>query len=551
MVRFSTAHIDPARLGVARSSPPRAVIWWAVAAAAPLVLVAVRALVSAGHVYLNGDFALMDMQVRAALHGALSVGVHGRYGWHHPGPVYLYLISFVERLTGTMRGAQAQVAAAALVGAGSVFGTVLVIGRLGGTLGAAVGAVVGAAVTIASGSSLASPWSPNVVVLPVLLLGVLALAAARGSPVSWAAAVVVATFVVQSDVETTLYAVVVVAGSGLLLVRRRRLRCRHSRPGVAGPARRRSVVGVLLVVALAAWVPALVNEASSSGGNLSAIARFLLHARGRAGFVNGAATASRAEFSSIGLKAPAFATASTTPGMVWLAVIVMVAAALLLGAHRARDELALGLAVVFTIGTFVAVVSAAGIVGPPLLYLMAWSSGVGATGVLALAISGARYIARHWSISVALGCARIVGVAAVAAFVVVGLRATALARLQSGEVTSAWNVLSPRLGADIEADGADHVDSVSVAQHTTGVIALAGPLWGLVDELDLHGFHPHVGRQWLSTVGASYVASRNGSVAVDLYPPTTGATGLVGFAGHTRYADIVIRVETTSGRPSP
>ncbi len=416
---------------------------------------------------------------------------------------------------------------ASLVGALSLFATVLVMGRLGGAVAAAASTVVVVGATIVSGSSLASPWSPNVVVLPVLLLGVLALAAARGSLVSWAAAVAVATFVVQSDVETTLYAFVMVVGSGLLLLRGRR----HSGAGARWSP---WVPGALLVVAVVSWIPPLINEASASGGNLSAMATFLLHAHGRAGFVSGAATATATELSSIGLKAPAFATASTAPGMVRLAVIVMAAVALLLGARRARDELVFGLAVVFALGTLIAVVSAAGIVGPPLLYLMTWSSGVGDIGVLAVVLLCVRSLVTHWSRHGAVASVRIAGVVAVAAFIIVGVGASPLARLHSGEVKSAWQVVTTHLGTD-------H-DDVYIAQHATGVVALAGPLWGLVDQLDLRGFHPRVGRQWLSTVGASYVASGPESVAVDLYAPSTDATRLVGFAGYTRDADIVIRV---------
>ncbi len=541
MARFNPAPIFMDRPGIARPGQGSAGILWAAAATVPMMIVAVRALFSGGHIYLNGDFALMDIQVRAALHGSLSVGVHGRYGWHHPGPLYLYLISIVERLTGTNHGAQAQVATAALIGAGSLFGTVLVIGRLGGTSAAAVSAVVVAGVVIASGSSLGSPWSPNVVVLPVLLLGVLALAAARGSPVAWAAAVLVATLVVQSDVETTLYAVVAVAGSGMLLVRRRR----RGQRGATSAARHPWMVGALLVLAVVSWIPPLVNEASPSGGNLTAIARFLLHARGRAGFVTGAATAASTEVSSIGLKAPAFATASMATGMLRLAVIVLVAATLLLWARRVRDELAFGLAVAFAVGTVTAVISAAGIVGPPLLYLMTWSSGVGDIGVLALVLLCARSIATHWSLNDAVAVVHVAGAIAVSSFVVVSLRASPVARLHNGEVESTWKVVSPRLDADepIHSNGGgQHAEGVFVAQHTTGVVALAGPLWGLVDELDLHGFRPRVGRQWLSTVGASYVVSGSEPVTVGLYPPTAHSTHLVGFVGRTPYADVVIRV---------
>ncbi|HET6793145.1 MAG TPA: hypothetical protein VFH45_01810, partial [Acidimicrobiales bacterium] len=61
--------------------------------AAPFVLLAVRVVAQRRHVYLQGDFALIDLQARRALHWAQDTGVYDRFGWRHPGPAWPYAVS--------------------------------------------------------------------------------------------------------------------------------------------------------------------------------------------------------------------------------------------------------------------------------------------------------------------------------------------------------------------------------------------------------------------------------------------------------------------------
>ena len=45
---------------------------------------------------------MLDLDVHKALRWHQLLGVYGRFGWRHPGPVYTYLISFVARAIGPL-----------------------------------------------------------------------------------------------------------------------------------------------------------------------------------------------------------------------------------------------------------------------------------------------------------------------------------------------------------------------------------------------------------------------------------------------------------------
>src|SRR5581483_3884451 len=42
---------------------------------------------------LSDDIALLVLSARDALHRGVLVGPYSRYGWHHPGPSYFYLLA--------------------------------------------------------------------------------------------------------------------------------------------------------------------------------------------------------------------------------------------------------------------------------------------------------------------------------------------------------------------------------------------------------------------------------------------------------------------------
>ncbi len=192
---------------------------WVGLSLAPFLVLIVRIAVDRRQVFLGGDLALLDIDAHRAGHWQQLVGPYDRYGWHHPGPVYIYLISFVTRLLGNSHGAQGQLITASAVNGLAVAGSVLVAARLGGRLASIIASVVFIGVLALMGTVpniapplIFNPWNPYIVVMPLILLAVLTVAVAEGSFSAAAASLLVATFVVQTDVATAPFCVALVVG---------------------------------------------------------------------------------------------------------------------------------------------------------------------------------------------------------------------------------------------------------------------------------------------------------------------------------------------------
>src|SRR5512135_2476406 len=66
----------------------------------PVGVVVVRLVVQRPRLVFGGDQALIELGVRDAVGLHASVGVYSRFGWHPPGPVWLYLLAGPYRLLG-------------------------------------------------------------------------------------------------------------------------------------------------------------------------------------------------------------------------------------------------------------------------------------------------------------------------------------------------------------------------------------------------------------------------------------------------------------------
>lgn len=256
-------------------------------AAAPLVLMVVSLLVGGGPRTEGADDALLTLAARDAEGGRVLVGPYSRFGWHHPGPSYLYLLSLPTRLWGgspTGAWIGASVLATAMAAA-----TVIVVRRwVGATAGWWAAAGVLAVVAGLGPGLFRDPWNPYAVALPILFVVVasaLAAAGARGALI-WAA--VVGSLAVQTHVST-----VPVVGGLLLLAgtvqvgrwwRRQlsvadRYRVPVGLPDVGVPVpdgvwwRYRPEVAVAVMVLVLEWLPPLWDEVFGTR-NLSGIWAF-------------------------------------------------------------------------------------------------------------------------------------------------------------------------------------------------------------------------------------------------------------------------------------
>ncbi|HET6793248.1 MAG TPA: hypothetical protein VFH45_02325, partial [Acidimicrobiales bacterium] len=266
-------------------------------------------------------------------------------------------------------GARAEVVAACTVNALAAGGLVAAVGRRG-VAGRAAAAAVALAVAGLGALVMWNPWPPNVVVLPLSLLGVLALGALRGSLPAAAAALPVAGFVVQADVGTAPLAVPLLGlaayGAGRRLLRR-------PAPGTATRAGWPTVAGgtaaVLVAAGVAMWIPPLVDQARGSG-NLGHVVAFFLSPHRHAGLAAGASMVGRDQASLVGLRLPT-SPVPTGWGAAGLGLVVALSA-VGLGRGSSRSW-ARQLAVLALGGTAIAVVAGAEVVGPSYGYLLGWS----------------------------------------------------------------------------------------------------------------------------------------------------------------------------------
>ncbi len=211
----------------------------------PFVIIVIRFLVASPRIYLPDDLALVDLHTRVALHWHQAVGPFDRFGWNHPGPAYYYLLATVYRIVGS--GARAAFIGATLINLLAALGVVWVGRRRGGPLlalwrAACVGALellltvtTPGALTYSEGALGAgvSPWTATVIIVPLLLMAVLCAAAVTPSPLSFLGALLVGSFVVQTNLSAApLVAILLVAAlvaGGFVIVRH------HGKPARGEP----------------------------------------------------------------------------------------------------------------------------------------------------------------------------------------------------------------------------------------------------------------------------------------------------------------------------
>src|SRR5262249_18924486 len=76
-----------------------------------IVTVAIADTRRAPRIFPLADIAVLEIYVRNALTGSLLVGPYSRFGWHHPGPLYFYLIAPLYPAAGSQAIAMAAGAA--------------------------------------------------------------------------------------------------------------------------------------------------------------------------------------------------------------------------------------------------------------------------------------------------------------------------------------------------------------------------------------------------------------------------------------------------------
>ena len=206
------------------------------------------------------DTAVIESYTLYASRAQLLVGPYSRYGWHHPGPLYFYLLAPVYTLAG--QSTPGLSAGALLINVASVVVLAWVLVRsAGGWLTVMVTASVAVYVWRLA-PLLVSAWNPHVVVLPLAALVVVAAAVATGEIGLLPLGVVLASFVMQTHlgvVPTTLAVCAVLAAATW-----------QARDAMR---RRRAVIAAATVFAVL-WAVPLAEQLSARPGNMTAIWRF-------------------------------------------------------------------------------------------------------------------------------------------------------------------------------------------------------------------------------------------------------------------------------------
>ena len=379
---------------------------WAGPVGLVFLVVAVRTLGETAPTFLQGDLALLHVDSLRAAGWHQLLGPYDRFGWHHPGPVFAYLISLFDRLEGFTRPLQAEALAALVLDGVSLTAAVAVARRhLGPGAAAGVLGIGWLAVVGLGNDAVFNPWPPTVVVLPTILLAVISVAAltqpnrSSAGATRWGLAVgalLVGTFCLQTDVGTLplvapCTAVAVAAPLAGQLVRRRRRRPAGAPdalvpgPGVGDES---SPAGTAFVVAgavlgAAAWIPVLIQEVSSHPGNLTRIVDFFRGTHEGAGAAAGVRAAGWAQLAVFGHRPPGSPPVGAAGS--WATVGAVVLAVLLLGvASRRHQPVAVAGAAVWLAGTGLAVFAGTQIVGPPYSYLTYWAAAPLAGGAIAV-----------------------------------------------------------------------------------------------------------------------------------------------------------------------
>src|ERR1700722_19115170 len=212
------------------------------------------------------DPAVIESYTLYASRARLLVGPYSRYGWHHPGPLYFYLLVPFYLLSGKLAtGLNAGALAISLL---SVTVIAWVVARTAsGVLAVAIVAML-VVYSWRVAPMLTSPWNPHVVVLPLMAFVVIAAAIVSGRPELLPLAAMIGTFAVQTHVGVlpVVLAVSAVALGSVLS---------SARSGV--PIGRRGTVGILsvtLCVLAALWAVPVWEEMTRTPGNLTRLWRF-------------------------------------------------------------------------------------------------------------------------------------------------------------------------------------------------------------------------------------------------------------------------------------
>jgi hypothetical protein len=232
----------------------------------------------------GGDLAVLEVGILDAWEGERLLGPYSRFGWHHPGPIYFYLLLPLYAVS--KASSAALYITSALIGCFALSGLLWTawtsFRRAGRSFALLLPIALLALVPVLFGIGL-RPWNPVVVVLPFGLLLLLAarLAAGNISVLPWVIAL--HAFVSQTHVGTALVSSLILIVACLLLV------LDQNRPSWKSS---RLPLAIAAAALLLCWLPVVFDQLSGEK-NLGLLAQFAQKTQGTLGPARGLQFAAR------------------------------------------------------------------------------------------------------------------------------------------------------------------------------------------------------------------------------------------------------------------
>jgi hypothetical protein len=355
---------------------------------------------------LFGDRAILALTAHDAWRAPVLLGPYSRFYWHHPGPLYFYLLN----LLGSLFGGQTVglVLGATAINAAAAAGILVLAHRRGGRPLLVWASLLLTAYLVVIEPTPFDIWNPSVTLLPFVLVLLLAWSVACRD--WWAAPwlAFVASFAVQTHVGLAPGVAMALAFAVVGGVWRRR---RRSDPLAEGERRSiRRAIATSVVVTFVVWLPPLIEELTSREGNLTALAHFFTRPGSPHTFSEGitntglqATLMLRGAFAPISLRADAHQGLALAVGVSAVAFVLAVIAA-----RKAHATDAFVLLVLVAVEVPVGVYAVTRIAGPIQFYLVQWISAVGfvlwlAIGNTCIQFARSRCAAQSWYPALARG----------------------------------------------------------------------------------------------------------------------------------------------------
>ncbi len=241
---------------------------WTIAWLTPIVGCLLIALLNAffdtasAESYPIGDGAFLEIYTLHAIRGVWTLGPYSQFGWHHPGPMFFYLLAPAYMLS-EEKTIALHVGAFA-INLLSMLTIAIALARYARPAVASIALIALAIFVWRVEPLLISYWNPHVIVLPVVALLVLCAALAAGHRGALPAIVFVGSFLAQTHVSLV---PLVIALAGAALAATARWRDWRS-------LRRWINLSAWLLLVL--WLFPVVEELSHTPGNLTSLVQFFL-----------------------------------------------------------------------------------------------------------------------------------------------------------------------------------------------------------------------------------------------------------------------------------